>query len=305
MFRMSPLFLVLSLSVAAADSSIRIKSPKPTQLEVQRGDKGPTLVTSLITETHGRPYLHPLRSPDGKGVLTQFSPGHHKHQTGLYWGPTRINGRDYFHNYNQKFWANTKITPQPSLGGSPLSWSSSSDLLGADAKPILRDTQKWSMIDHGTWYTLDLEWTAHAQVDVTIGKYAYGGLFLRMPWKRGIPAECLNSEGLKNQAGEGQAAKWVDLAMRIEGMDEMAHIAMIDHPKNAGYPTLWRIDGQFGIGPAFTRKGDVLIPKGSKTTYRYRLLVYQGEFNSKLVGEEARSFGLLFQGGTAPSPAKP
>ena len=41
-----------------------------------------------------RPYLHPIVAPDGKGVLTEFSPAHHKHQTGLYWGFTKVNGRD-------------------------------------------------------------------------------------------------------------------------------------------------------------------------------------------------------------------
>src|SRR5689334_16883384 len=40
-----------------------------------------------------RPYLHPIAAPDGKGVLTEVSPAHHKHQTGLYWGFTNVNGR--------------------------------------------------------------------------------------------------------------------------------------------------------------------------------------------------------------------
>ena len=30
-----------------------------------------------------RPYLHPIVAPDGNGLLTEYSPGHHKHQTGL------------------------------------------------------------------------------------------------------------------------------------------------------------------------------------------------------------------------------
>ena len=40
-----------------------------------------------------RPYLHPIVAPDGRGILTEDSPAHHKHQTGLYWGFTRVNGR--------------------------------------------------------------------------------------------------------------------------------------------------------------------------------------------------------------------
>ena len=47
-----------------------------------------------------RPFLHPIASPDGQSVVTEFSPGHHKHQTGLYWGFTRVNGRDYFLKIN-------------------------------------------------------------------------------------------------------------------------------------------------------------------------------------------------------------
>ena len=30
-----------------------------------------------------RPFLHPIVAPDGKGVLTELRPAHHKHQTGL------------------------------------------------------------------------------------------------------------------------------------------------------------------------------------------------------------------------------
>ena len=48
--------------------------------------------------------MHPVKDAKGKGNLTQFSPGHHKHQTGLYWGMTRVNGRDYFHNPSSDHW---------------------------------------------------------------------------------------------------------------------------------------------------------------------------------------------------------
>lgn len=278
------------VALAEEASTILLDAKTPNQIHIKKKD-GTIMSTMLTTETHGRPYIHPLRSPDGKGVLTQFSPGHHKHQTGLYWGPTRINGRDYFHNYNKQFWANTKILPILTANGQLPSWQSSSDLMGKDGKVVLQETQQWTMKDHGKWYTLDLVWTAHAKTEVTVSKYPYGGLFLRMPWKRGVPAECRNSEGLVNQQGEGKAAKWVDLAMKIEGMDEMAHIAIIDHTSNAGHPTLWRIDGQFGIGPAFTRAGDVTIPKGEQKKYRYRLVVYQGEFNKELVDKQYAEYG--------------
>ena len=41
-------------------------------------------VVTQVARPDFRPYLHPIVAPDGKGQLTEYSPGHHKHQTGLY-----------------------------------------------------------------------------------------------------------------------------------------------------------------------------------------------------------------------------
>ena len=54
--------------------------------------------------------IHPIAAPDGKGLVTEFSPEHHKHQTGLYWGFTRLNGRDYFHNPTGDYWRRVSAT---------------------------------------------------------------------------------------------------------------------------------------------------------------------------------------------------
>ena len=43
----------------------------------------------ILTQNAGtnfRPYIHPIISPDGNSNITEYSPSHHKHQTGLYWG---------------------------------------------------------------------------------------------------------------------------------------------------------------------------------------------------------------------------
>ena len=72
-------------------------------ISVYRVDmKEPILIQNAKADF--RPYIHPIAAPDGKGILTEYSPGHHKHQTGLYWGFTRVNGRDYFHNPSGDYW---------------------------------------------------------------------------------------------------------------------------------------------------------------------------------------------------------
>lgn len=72
------------------------------------------LAEPILTQNAGadfRPYIHPIVAPDGTGVLTEFSPRHHKHQTGLYWGFTKLNGRDYFHNPSNGYWR--RLSSQP------------------------------------------------------------------------------------------------------------------------------------------------------------------------------------------------
>ena len=279
------LFLSLACTCAAEPSSGN-QGEKVLLARIQPVANGSVLVQQGDSKAHTRPYIHPLRSTDGKHVLTQFSPGHHKHQTGLYWGQTRINRRDFFHNYKGDYWKHLENRQSENA------MVFHSELLDGKGTPMLRDQQAWHYTPGKDHYILDLKWTGTAIQDVTIGRYSYGGLFLRMPWKRGIKASCLNSEGLKNQRGEGKAAKWVDLAMQIEGMEKMAHIAMIDHPANPGYPTLWRIDGQFGVGPALARRGDIRIPKGESLTYRYRLVVYESDdFRTPLVEQSMKDFG--------------
>ena len=82
-------------------------APKISQLRIVQDEKaqtisifrlaGTTPILTQVAKKDFRPYLHPIMAPDGKGVITEYSPGHHKHQTGIYWGYTRVNGRDYFH----------------------------------------------------------------------------------------------------------------------------------------------------------------------------------------------------------------
>ena len=100
---------------------------------------------------------------------------------------------------------------------------------------------------------LDLDWRGEAQTDVTIGKYDYGGLFLRMPWRQGIAGEVVNAARQRNERAEGQRAMWIDVGMQVEGRNDLAHVAIFDHPDNAGYPQAWRVDGQLGVGSARSR----------------------------------------------------
>ncbi len=231
-----------------------------------------------------RPYLHPLVAPDGKGVLTEFSPEHHPHQTGIYWGFSQVNGRDYFTHPGGDYWRRVSASILDSASDQ-VKWQTVYDLLDEKGEPVLTETQQWSMqLDSGK-YVLSLDWTGEARTDVTFAEYPYGGLFVRMPWEKGMKAEVVNAGRQRDQRAEGQAATWLDLGMQVKGRDDMAHIAIFDHPENPGYPQMWRVDDQFGVGPSPSRKGEWKIEKDQSTTIRHQLLVYTGEFNDLMAAD--------------------
>ncbi len=261
------------------DSAGRLLSLKQGEGTISvfvKDEKEPILVQNAKDDF--RPYIHPIIAPDGKGILTEFSPGHHKHQTGLYWGFTRVNGRDYFHNPNGDYWK--KIAANiVEKEGEEVKWQTIYHLLDENGEAVMEETQNWSMKEAGGKYIINLEWKGQAKKTITIGKYDYGGLFLRMPWKKGVKGEVVNAARQKNANAEGQPAMWVNVGMQVDGRDDMVNIAIFDHPENRGYPQRWRVDSQLGIGPAFTRDADWIIEQDKTETLKHQLVVYTGNLN--------------------------
>ena len=282
-FLVAAALLSRAVPLSAAPLWIEADAAAGTISVFREGSDGPIL-TQNARPDH-RPYLHPIVAPDGKGLLTEYSPGHHKHQTGIYWGFTRVNGRDYFHHPEGTYWRRVDAKPLPAVAAKAgVRWQTVYDLLDANGNAVLRETQNWRMRDVDGKYHLDLEWSGEAKTDVTIGRYDYGGLFLRMPWKKGIAGEVVNGNRQRGPRAEGQRSVWCDVGMQVPGREnlgreDLAHIAVFDHPKNAGFPQPWRVDGQLGVGPVRARLGDWKIAKGKRETIRHRLFVYTGELN--------------------------
>lgn len=256
-------------------------SPDADGVQVVRaGAKIP--VVTQVAKADFRPYLHPIASPEGPGALTEFSPSHHRHQTGLFWGFTRVNGRDYFHNPDNGYWKRVSVTVLKATANGPedsVQWQTVYDLLDASGSTILRESQIWTMRDDGKKFVLDLQWMGQAVEEVTVGKYDYGGLFLRMPWKQELGGQVVNSARQRDSRAEGERSVWLDVGINLEGRQDQLHLAIFDHPSNAGYPQTWRVDGQLGVGPVRARSGDWKIAKGSQEVIRHRLIAYAGHLN--------------------------
>ena len=141
------LFLATSTQLLLAQSNKTKSSPlKITSLFITQDAKtssisifrknGKSPILTQVAKDNFRPFLHPIVAPDGNGVLTEYSPGHHKHQTGIYWGYTRVNGRDYFHHPEGDYWRKSKASVIKN-SGNEVKWETVYDLLDEKGNAVL------------------------------------------------------------------------------------------------------------------------------------------------------------------------
>jgi hypothetical protein len=281
-------FAALASGKASRTTILQLKQDEKAEtISVYRaGGTDPILTQNAIK--HVRPYLHPIVAPDGKGLLTQYRPSHHLHQTGIYWGFKLVNGREFFMKWQgdhyRRVLAKT-IVPK----GPRVRWQTVYDMLEEDGSSVMTETQTWTMQEVGGRYLLDLEWTGEAKTKVTLGKIYVGGLFVRMPWHEGVAAEAVNSAGDRDSEAEAQRAAWVDMGIQVEGRDDFAHIAILDHPDNPNFPATWRVDQQFGFGPDLEGR-EINIERGKALTVRYRLVAYTGKLDRGEIMQNWKEF---------------
>ena len=329
----------------------------------RKGSKEP-----ILTQNAGinyRPYIHPLISPDGNGTITEYSPSHHKHQTGLYWGFKGIiekrnlteeqekkhesikqdfslqvktlykkvelgelsendawlkyktleknrdsslvvfgidpkQGRDYFHHPTKNFYGDSTdywkrknlivLRPKSTNSDKSVKWRTVYDLLDENGETLITETLTWTLRNNNNSYFIDLEWEGLASKDVTVEEHDYSPLFLRMPWKEGINTEVINGVRNKNQAAEGKRAVWLDIGMQLNGREDMVHVAIFDHGENINHPQPWRVDNEFGVGPAPSRMGSWDIRKNETARLKYQLVVYTDDFDDIRLTEQWSDF---------------
>ena len=246
-----------------------------TSLKVTRRN-GSDVLTHRIPAA-ARPNIPPIMAPDGKGVLTEDKPAHHPWQQGLYTGFNLVNGVGFWRNEPKDGSFEPRLEGAPAVDGNRADWALRNLWRHPDGTPMLTERQQWSLRVDDTSYTLDLDWDLKAEIDIEIGQFMAGGLFLRMPYAPERGADALNSEGLENGAAEKQRARWVAVSMPIEGRSDWAGMAIMDHPGNPAHPTTWRVDNEYGISPSRVIAGSWTIPKGTMESYRHRILVFCGK----------------------------
>ncbi|MBI5091237.1 MAG: PmoA family protein [Candidatus Hydrogenedentes bacterium] len=96
----------------------------------------------------------------------------------------------------------------------------------------------------------------------------------------------------------GKNAPWCDYSGVVDG--KSVGIAILDHESNPRYPTGWHVRN-YGLmtancfawsryRPEAGVKGDMMFPKGSQTTWRYRIYIHRGDARRGRVADRFLDF---------------
>ena len=114
----------------------------------------------------------------------------------------------------------------------------------------------------------------------------------------GVNGVYRSSEGKIGDAVWGTRGRWAMLGGKIG--EEAVTLAILDHPKNPGYPTYWHARG-YGLfaanplGPSVLTDGkqpalDLTLQPHESTTFRYRFLIIEGSASSDRLEHEFTAF---------------
>ena len=128
---------------------------------------------------------------------------------------------------------------------------------------------------------------------------AHGNVTTVPPSDSQVTGLYVNQEGLTGDNIWGKRSKWACLNGKQDG--ETVSIAIIDHPKNPGYPTYWHARG-YGLfaanplGQKVFSEGkeelNLVLAQGQKAVFRYRVIIHSGStLDAAAINKQADEFG--------------
>ena len=290
------------------------------------------------TDVLKKAVLYPLRTANGT-IITRGWPLDprpaeridHPHHVGMWLNYEDVNGHD--------FWNNSNTPPNPKgvygtivhtgiktlkSGKKNAKLVVTANWMDKDGKVMLEETTTYVFSGAKNRRLIDRITTLTAKTDVLF-KDVKDGMFairvarqLEHPSKQpdvftdasgvatkvpvmdnaGVVGSYRNSEGVEGEAVWSKRARWCNLRGQIA--TETINLAIIDHPKNAGYPTYWHARGYglFAANPlgmkVFSNGKDELnfkILSGQSATFRYRVLIASESLSDATLNDSAADFG--------------
>jgi hypothetical protein len=253
-----------------------------------------------------RPFCYPLLGPGGAAMTRNYpmltnAPAEerdHPHHRSLWFAHGAVNGQDLWTERNVSGRIVHRGFTEIASGTQSGVIKTLNDWVDKQGKVLCTDEETFRFHapqDDVTW--LDFEITLRASNgDVTLGDTKEGTFAIRLaetmrlkPNKdnAGKPTgHIVNSAGVRDDKTWGKRAAWCDYYGPI-GTNTVG-IAIFDHPSNPRHPTWWHVRdyGLFAANPfgqhdfeslSDQRAGDLKIPAGQSVTFRYRVVLHEGD----------------------------
>ena len=290
------------------------------------------------TTTLKKPTLYPLRTASGKLVTRGWPleprPGErvdHPHHVGLWFTYSDVNGLDFWNNSDAipaarapKMGTIVHRAVRRAEGGSQGVLEVTAEWVDHEGKALLREDTRFVFRAADGMRGVDRITTLTAlSQPVTFADEKDGLLGLRVARSLeqpsttaevftdanghattvpllnndGVTGRYKSSEGLEGDSVWGTRGRWTMLSGVVEG--EPVTLALLDHPKNVGFPTFWHARGYglFAANPlgrkAFTNGKEQLnlrLAPGESTTFRHRVLILSGTATPQQIETYYRDF---------------
>lgn len=262
---------------------------------------------------YARPFFYPVLAADGTPVTDdQYGQKEHPHHNSLWVGLGEVNGVNHWALEGDKTPQQRHIKFEKLEGDTiieDLNWD------GPDApKPMLheRRTLRFAVLP-GNSRAIDFteEYTP-VSGPVTIQDTKEAGLIaVRMAKSISDDPTITTAAGVHGQgmAAEkqawGKAADWCDESGKVNGKEY--GIAVLDDPRNPRHPTRWHVRAYgllaanpFGLSyfdkGAAKHAGDFKIEPGKTVTFRFRVIVHEGDAEAAGVAVQYQSYAAKSDG---------
>ncbi|WP_422929415.1 PmoA family protein [Singulisphaera sp. PoT] len=264
--------------------------------------------TTYRNDEGAKPFLFPILGPNGSEYTRSYpmrmidgEDKDHPHQRSFWFTHGKVNGVDFW-SENKGHGTIKETSRKPEVAGAAVALiRTTDDWLGPDGKKVCDDERVISFFDTGANRIIDFAITIHAsQGDVTFGDTKEGMFGVRvassMDVTRKKGGKITNAEGLVDDKAWGKPSPWVDYVGPVEG--KTVGIAILNHPSSFRYPTTWHVRtyGLFAANPfgwhdfGKEQTGEYVLPRGQSVTFRYRVILHEGETASAHLAEAFEGF---------------
>ncbi len=274
----------------------------------------------FFPDTLDKPVLYPISAPDGIIITRGFplapkkdDPTDHPHHIGLWLNYENVNGLDFWNNSfaiakeKKSQYGSIKMSIAPTFkSGQEGTLQYGANWVNSANEILLNESTTFTFSESSGIWIIDRTTTLTAQREVKFTDAKDGLLGLRVAHELQLPTKetkkytddkgivttivankdsiangnYINANGIQGEEVWSKKAPWCMLYGKM-GNDTIS-IAILDHPKNIGYPTNWHARGYglFAANPLgekiFTNGKDernLVLQKGETVTFKYRILI--------------------------------